>query len=92
MATLRADVAGQPDVAYVSPAQYNVNRNAAVLTVIPRTSPQDSRTSAWLARSARSVATGPTTPAVSAAAVPGSESATTSGPFVPGPNPLASRS
>ena len=44
--SLRADLAGQPDVAYVSPPQYSVNRNAAVLTVIPRTSPQDSRTSA----------------------------------------------
>ena len=40
------DLASQPDVAYVSPPQYDVNRNAAVLTVIPRTSPQDSRTSA----------------------------------------------
>jgi RND superfamily putative drug exporter len=46
VATLRADLASEADVAYVSPAQYNVNRNAAVLTVIPRTSPQDSRTSA----------------------------------------------
>ena len=44
--SLRNDLASQPDVAYVSPPQYDVNRNAAVLTVIPRTSPQDSRTSA----------------------------------------------
>jgi RND superfamily putative drug exporter len=46
VAALRADLAGQPDVAYVSPAQDNPDRTAAVLTVIPRTSPQDARTSA----------------------------------------------
>jgi RND superfamily putative drug exporter len=46
VAALRADLAGQPDVAYVSPAQYSPGRTAAVLTVIPRTSPQDARTSA----------------------------------------------
>jgi RND superfamily putative drug exporter len=46
VSSLRTDLAGQPDVAYVSPPQYSVHRNAAVLTVIPRTSPQDSRTSA----------------------------------------------
>jgi len=45
-AALRAGLAGQPDVAYVGPAQYNLDRTAAVLTVIPRTSPQDARTSA----------------------------------------------
>jgi len=44
--SLRADLASQADVVYVSPPQYSVNRDAAVLTVIPRTSPQDSRTSA----------------------------------------------
>jgi putative drug exporter of the RND superfamily len=43
---LRADLAGQPDVASVSPAAYNQEHTAAVLTVIPRTSPQDARTSA----------------------------------------------
>jgi putative drug exporter of the RND superfamily len=46
VAALRAGLASQPDVAYVSPAQYNPGRTAAVLTVIPRTSPQDARTSA----------------------------------------------
>ncbi len=46
VAALRADLATQPDVAYVGPAQYNPGRTAAVLTVIPRTSPQDARTSA----------------------------------------------
>jgi RND superfamily putative drug exporter len=33
-------------VQFVSPVQYNAARNAAVITVIPRTSPQDARTSA----------------------------------------------
>ncbi|HEY6315318.1 MAG TPA: MMPL family transporter [Streptosporangiaceae bacterium] len=42
---LRTDLARQPDVAFVSPAQYNPAGSAAVLTVIPRTSPQDARTS-----------------------------------------------
>jgi putative drug exporter of the RND superfamily len=42
---LRTDLARQPDVAFVSPPQYSPPRNAAVLTVIPKTSPQDSRTS-----------------------------------------------
>jgi putative drug exporter of the RND superfamily len=31
--SLRTDLASQPDVAYVSPPQYSVNRDAAVLTV-----------------------------------------------------------
>jgi RND superfamily putative drug exporter len=44
--SLRSQLATQPDVAFVSPPQYNPARNAAVLTVIPGTSPQDSRTSA----------------------------------------------
>jgi uncharacterized membrane protein YdfJ with MMPL/SSD domain len=42
---LRTDLARRPDVAFVSPAQYSPGGSAAVLTVIPRTSPQDSRTS-----------------------------------------------
>jgi putative drug exporter of the RND superfamily len=57
---LRTDLARQPDVAVVSQPQYSQPQysqpqysqpqysqaqNAAVLTVIPRTSPQDSRTS-----------------------------------------------
>jgi len=61
VAALRGDLADQPDVASVSPAQYSAAqysaaeysaaeyspaRTAAVLTVIPRTSPQDARTSA----------------------------------------------
>ncbi|MGH3196311.1 MAG: MMPL family transporter [Streptosporangiaceae bacterium] len=45
VAALRADLASHPDVAYVSEAQYSPGRTAAVLTVIPRTSPQGSRTS-----------------------------------------------
>ena len=49
---LRADLARQPDVAFVSEPEYSVTRSAAVLTVIPRTSPQDARTSA-LVRSLR---------------------------------------
>jgi len=49
---LRADQARQPDVAFVSEPEYSVTRSAAVLTVIPRTSPQDARTSA-LVRSLR---------------------------------------
>lgn len=44
--SLRADLASQADVINVSPPQYSANREAAVLTVIPGTSPQDSRTSA----------------------------------------------
>jgi putative drug exporter of the RND superfamily len=48
--SLRADLAAQPDVAYVSPPTYSPARTAAVLTVIPRTSPQDARTSALVQR------------------------------------------
>ncbi len=44
--SLGADLAGQADVVDVSPPQCSVNREAAMLTVIPATSPQDSRTSA----------------------------------------------
>lgn len=46
VAALRADLARQPDVALVSPPRYSPAGTAAVLTVIPRTSPQDARTSA----------------------------------------------
>jgi RND superfamily putative drug exporter len=46
VAGLRADLARQPDVALVSPPRYSPAGTAAVLTVIPRTSPQDARTSA----------------------------------------------
>lgn len=43
--SLRAQLAAQPDVAFVSPPQYSQAGTAGVLTVIPRTSPQASRTS-----------------------------------------------
>lgn len=46
VASLRSQLATQPDVAFVSPPQYSPAGNAGVLTVIPGTSPQDSRTSA----------------------------------------------
>jgi RND superfamily putative drug exporter len=49
---LRAGLARQSDVAFVRDPQYSAAGSAAVLTVIPRTSPQDSRTSA-LVRSLR---------------------------------------
>jgi len=49
---LRGDLARQPDVALVSQPQFSASGRAAVLTVIPRTSPQDSQTSA-LVRSLR---------------------------------------
>jgi len=52
VATLRADLARQPDVALVGPPQFSPAGTAAVLTVIPRTSPQDAQTSA-LVRSLR---------------------------------------
>jgi len=52
VATLRADMARQPDVALVGPPQFSPAGTAAVLTVIPRTSPQDAQTSA-LVRSLR---------------------------------------
>jgi RND superfamily putative drug exporter len=47
---LRDRLAAQPGVAFVSPPRYNATRNAGVLTVIPRTSPQDARTSALVHR------------------------------------------
>ena len=43
-------VAQDPDVAHVSPAQPSPGGDAAVLTVIPRSSPQDERTSALVDR------------------------------------------
>ena len=46
VAALREDLTRQPDVASVSPPAYSPDRAAAVLTVIPRTSPQDALTSA----------------------------------------------
>jgi putative drug exporter of the RND superfamily len=46
VARLGADASTLQDVKFVSPAQYNAAEDAAVITVIPRTSPQDSRTSA----------------------------------------------
>jgi putative drug exporter of the RND superfamily len=52
IAALRSDLARQPDVAQVSPPRFSPAGTAAVLTVIPRTSPQDARTSA-LVRSLR---------------------------------------
>ncbi len=47
---LRADLAGLADVASVSPPAYSPARTAAVLTVVPRSSPQDARTSALVQR------------------------------------------
>ena len=47
---LRADLGGLGDVASVSPPAYSAARTAAVLTVIPRSSPQDARTSALVQR------------------------------------------
>ena len=41
---LRTDLARQRDVAFVSPPRYSPAAAAAVLTVIPRTSPQDAST------------------------------------------------
>jgi putative drug exporter of the RND superfamily len=50
IATLRNDIAAQPDVAWVSPPQLNGPATAAVLAVVPRTSPQDARTTALVER------------------------------------------
>ena len=44
VASLRGQLAAEPDVAAVSPPVLNRAGNAGVLTVIPRTSPQDART------------------------------------------------
>jgi putative drug exporter of the RND superfamily len=60
VASLRADLARQPDVSYVTPPHYNPAKTAAVLTVVPRTSPQDARTAAlvqWLRQAAVPYAT-----------------------------------
>ena len=46
VARLVTDASTLQDVKFVSPAQYNAAGDAAVITVIPRTSPQDARTSA----------------------------------------------
>ena len=50
VASLRAGLARQPDVALVTPQDYNPAKTAAVLTVVPRTSPQDARTAALVQR------------------------------------------
>jgi len=50
VASLLADLARQPDVSYVTPPHYNAAKTAAVLTVTPRTSPQDARTAALVQR------------------------------------------
>ncbi len=50
VASLRAGLSRQPDVSFVTPADYNLAKTAAVLTVIPRTSPQDARTAALVQR------------------------------------------
>jgi len=47
---VRAAVAAAPDVATVTPAQFNEAGDAATLSVIPATSPQDERTSALVNR------------------------------------------
>jgi len=58
VSTLRGRLAAAPDVAFVSPPLYSAAGNAAVLTVIPRTSPQDARTSALVQRIRTVVAPG----------------------------------
>jgi len=50
VASLRAGLGRQPDVSFVTPPAYNPARTAAVLTVIPRTSPQEARTAALVGR------------------------------------------
>ena len=61
VSTLRGRLAAAPDVAFVSPPLYSAAGNAAVLTVIPRTSPQDARTSALVQRIRTTVAPGAVT-------------------------------
>jgi putative drug exporter of the RND superfamily len=56
VAVLHDQLAAQPDVALVSPAQYSPAGTAGVVTVIPRTSPQDARTAALVQRIRGSVA------------------------------------
>jgi RND superfamily putative drug exporter len=50
VASLRGDLARQPDVSFVTPPDYSRAGTAAALTVVPRTSPQDARTSALVQR------------------------------------------
>jgi RND superfamily putative drug exporter len=50
VASLRGGLARQPDVSYVTPPYYNPAKTAAVLTVIPRSAPQDARTAALVQR------------------------------------------
>ncbi|HEY7432990.1 MAG TPA: MMPL family transporter [Streptosporangiaceae bacterium] len=50
VAALRSDLARQPDVSFLTAPVYNPAGTAAVLTVIPRTSPQDARTAALVQR------------------------------------------
>jgi putative drug exporter of the RND superfamily len=47
---VRDAVAADPGVATATPARFNAERDAATLTVIPTTSPQDERTSALVER------------------------------------------
>ncbi len=50
LSAVRQAVAKDPDVAFVSPARPSPRGDAAVLTVIPRSSPQDERTTALVDR------------------------------------------
>src|SRR5215211_1532210 len=50
LARVESAVARTPDVAAVSPAQLNRSGDAATITVIPKSSPQDERTSALVER------------------------------------------
>ena len=50
VATLRAGLVGQPDVAAVAPAVYSPNRQLAVINVFPKTAPRDAATSDLLTR------------------------------------------
>jgi RND superfamily putative drug exporter len=50
VATLRAGLVGQPDVAAVEPAVYSPNGQLAVINVFPKTAPRDAATSTLLSR------------------------------------------
>jgi RND superfamily putative drug exporter len=50
VATLRAGLVGQPDVAAVAPALYSPDRQLAVINVFPKTAPRDAATSTLLTR------------------------------------------
>ena len=50
VATLRAGLVGQPDVAAVAPAIYSPGGKLAVINVFPKTAPQDAATSTLLTR------------------------------------------